>query len=171
MIFLCVKKMKVIPRHKWNILDYIGSVLPPLSALQKEMIRKQLEERYCPECGEYIYNPFRRRKIQHFHHLQKKHKFVPLLQKRVLIHPHNQLVEWTRHFPKVMKLMTLERDIFFYKNFKPQFIHRIPAVRMWTIDEWNTLHPTIYIWKEDCIQRIQYTKDMDCLFTPDLIIV
>lgn len=163
--------MKVIPRYQWKILQYIGCAFPQLSALQKEMIRKQLEERYCPECGEYIYNPFRRRKIRHFHHLRKKHRFVPLLEKRILIHPHNQLVEWTRHFPKVMKLLILERDVFFYKSFKPQFIHRIPAVRMWTIDEWNTLHPTIYIWKHDCIQRIQYTKHIDCLFTPDLIIV
>ena len=162
---------EVKPIHKWHILQYIGCALPQLSSLQKEMIRKQLQDRYCPECGEYIYNPFRRRKIRHLHHLQKKKKFVPLLQKRVFIYPHNQLVEWTRHFPNVMKLLISEKDLFFYKSFKPQFIHRIPAVRMWTIDEWNTLHPTIYIWKHDCIQRIQYTKHIDCLFTPDLMII
>lgn len=163
--------MKIISRHKWDIVGYVGSALPKLSTLQKEMLRKQLEERYCPTCGEYIYNPFRKRKIRHYHHLRRKHKFVPILQQRVHVHPRHQLVEWTRQFPHVMRLLISEKDLLFYRNVKPYFIHRIPVVRMWTIDEWNSLYPTIPIWKDDCVQRVQSIRHLDYLYTPDLMIV
>lgn len=161
----------MISRHKWNILQYVGSAIPEMTALQKQMIRKQLEERYCPQCGEYIYNPFRRRKIRHFHHLRKKHKFTPLLQERIHIHCHHQLVEWKRRFPHVMRLLIVEKDLFFYKNMKPYFVHRIPALRMWTVEEWNTLHPTIYIWKDAGIQQLVSLRLTNLMYTPDLMIV
>lgn len=162
----------MIPRHKWNIIKYIGCAVPKLSALQKVIIRKQLNERYCPECGEYIYNPFSRRKIRHYHHLRVKHKFTPLAQERLRIYPSNQLVEWTRRSPHVMKLMLSQEDLVFCRGLKPRFIHRIPAVRMWTIDEWNILHPSVHIWKHDCLQRIKNLDGhVDLLWAPDLLVL
>ena len=165
------KHMRVMPRHKWEILQYLGCALPKLSALQKGMIREQLDRRYCSHCGEYIYNPFRRRNIRHFHHLHRKHRFVPLLQQRVFIHAHTQLVEWTRRFPHVMRLLISETDLSFYRGFQPQYVHRLCAVRMWTVDEWNTLYPTLPIGREDCLQRIKRTDHIDCLYTPDLVLI
>lgn len=164
--------MNIANRHKWNILKFIGCKLPALSTLQKEIIRKQLDERYCSICGEYIYNPFRKRKIKHYHSIHNE-KFTPLVQKRLLIHPHTQLVEWTRYFPNVMKLIVSDADLFFYNNLKPVFIHRIPSVRMWTIEEWNDLYPSsFYIWKQDFVQRINSSrlKKIDFLWTPDLVL-
>lgn len=163
--------MEIIPRHKYNVLQYLGSAYPKLSIFQKEIIRKQLDERYCSFCGEYIYNPYRRRRIRHYHHLRKKAKFVPLIRQRLSIHPRNQLVEWTRRFPNVMRLLTSEKQLLYYQGCKPHFVHRIPAVHMWTIDEWNLLYPTIFIWKHDGSQRIGYTNYLDYLFTPDLVVV
>jgi len=165
--------MNVINYHRWNILKFVGCALPTLSTLQKEIIRKQLNERYCPTCGEYIYNPFRKRKIKHYHSL-RNHKFTYIIQKRLLIHPHNQLVEWTRHFPNVMKLIVADADLFFYNDSKPRFVHRIQSVRMWTIDEWNNLYPSsFYIWKNDLLQRINTDrlKGVDFLWVPDLVVV
>lgn len=161
--------MKIVPHHRWKVIRYIGCALPVLSAFQHEIIRKQLDERYCPHCGEYIYNPFRRRKIRHYHHLKKKHQFVPLVEQRLVIHPQHFLVEWRRRFPDVMKLILTEKEMFFYNHIKPQFIHRIPALRMWTIDEWNTLNPTLYIWKTDGLTKIKLTPDHEILYTPDLV--
>lgn len=67
-----------------------------------------------------------------------------------------------------MRLLLSENDMVFCP---PQFIHRIPAVRMWTMDEWNHLYPTLPIWKEDCSQRIKDTYPVDCLYTPDLLVL
>lgn len=160
------------PRHKWNIIKYVGCALPNLSAFQKSIIRKQLNERYCPECGEYIYNPFNKRKIRHYHHLRTKHKFNAIAHERLRIYPHNQLVEWTRRSPFVMKLITSEEELVFYRGAKPRFVHRIPSLRMWTIDEWNILHPSIYIWKDECFQRLSDKNNgVDFLWTPDLVLL
>lgn len=155
-------------RHKWMVLDYIGGALPPLTLLQKTIIRKQLDERYCPQCGEYIYNPYRKRNIRHYHHLHTKLKFEHLFNERILVHPQSKLVEWRRKFPNVMKLIISEKDLYFYNIIKPQFIHRIPALKMWTIEEWNITYPTISIEKEDGLTRFYY-KGHNTLFTPDLI--
>lgn len=159
----------ITPRHKWNIIRYLGCPSPMLSAFQKKMLRKQLDERYCPRCGEYIYNPFNKRKIRHYHNPRLKHKFLPLLQERLLVHPRNQLVEWTRKFPHVMRLIISEDELLSYKNTRPQFIHRTPSARMWTIEEWNLLYPDVYIWKDDCIQRIRHPTHLDVLWLPDLV--
>jgi len=158
--------------NKWNIIKFVGCPLPTLSTFQKEIIRKQLNERYCSTCGEYIYNPFRKRKIKHYHLLRNHHKFTPLIQKRLLIHPRHQLVEWTRHFPNVMKLIVSGADLYFYNKYKPQFVRRIPSVRMWSIEEWNNLCPSsFYIWKDDFLQRINTDrlKSVDYLWVPDLV--
>ena len=162
--------MNMIQRHKWNIVRYFGCALPVLTTFQKEIVRKQLEERYCPKCGEYIYNPFRQRKIRHYHHALPRYRFNTLPQKRLLIHARHQLVEWTRHFPRVMRLIISEDDLFFYRGIKPHFVHRIPSLRMWTIDEWNTLHPDIPIFKYDCLRRIQHPINLDVLWSPDLVL-
>lgn len=163
-------QQKLFTRHKWNILRYIGTALPRLTALQKELIRNQLNTRYCPECGEYIYNPFKRRRIRHYHRLLRLNKYQRISQQRITIHPNHQLVEWTRRNPLVLKLMINDDDICFYNNMKPRFIHRIPAVRMWTIDEWNILYPNHYIWKTDCLKRLGTLTGTDPLWTPDLVV-
>ena len=160
--------MNVLPTHKWDILRYVGCALPQLTAIQKRILREQLDQRYCPVCGEYMYNPYRLRSIRHYHHLIRKHRFIPLFQKRILIHVHNQLVEWTRRFPQVMRLLISEKNLAFSP---PQFVHRIPAVRMWTIDEWNLLYPILPIWKDGCSKRLNGPHPVDCLYTPNLLVV
>lgn len=164
----------LITRHKWMILDYIGCCLPVLTNLQKAIIRQQLEERYCPHCGEYIYNPYKRRTIKHYHHsIYKKLKGKHLFYERMVVHPQSQLVEWTRRFPHVMRLVISERDYFFYNVMKPQFIHRIPALRMWTIGEWNLLYPEIPIKKDDVYKSITHSTkgdNLDYLYTPHLVL-
>lgn len=161
---------RILPRHKWNILRYVGCALPPLTGIQREIIRNQLSTRYCPECGEYIYNPFKRRRIRHYHRLLRVNKYQNISHQRIIIHPNHQLVEWTRRNPSVMKLLINDDDIYFYNNMKPCFIHRIPAVRMWTIDEWNTLYPNYAISKTDCLKRLGLLCGTDPLWTPDVVI-
>lgn len=158
-------------RNKWNIVRYIGPVLPKLSGLQNCIIRKQLTERYCHLCGEYIYNPYHNRQVKHYHHLKYHYKYTPLFEKRVLIHPQSQLVEWTRRFHKVLRLLITESDIIFYKGMKPQFTRRIPSIRMWTINEWNDIHPNIRIFKTDGMTKFtkqSYHNDIDTFWIPDL---
>lgn len=72
-----------------------------------------------------------------------------------------------------MRLILSEKDLFFYNDtIKPQFIHRIPAVRMWTIDEWNILHPHVHIKKEDNYKRLAHSPNnkLDLLYTPELVV-
>lgn len=160
----------IIPRHKWNILQYMQGALPNLSCLQKKLIRKQLNERYCATCGEYIYNPFKRRKIRHYHYHQGyKYKYIPIICERLVLYPSTQLVEWTRRFPNVMKLAISEKDIYFYDTIKPRYTHRIPAMRLWTMEEWNLIHPDIQLRPEDGMKRIDRTT-CDPMFTPGLAI-
>lgn len=166
---------KLVTRHKWMVLDYIGCAVPPLTSLQKSMIRKQLEERYCPHCGEYIYNPYKKRKIKHYHHslYKKVESWKHPFYQRIAIYPQCQFVEWQRRFPHVMRLMISDRDLFFYHAIKPQFIHRIPAVRMWSIDEWNLLYPHLPIKKDDGYKRLCSTSfpiSLDFFYTPNLAV-
>ena len=154
-------------RHKWEIIAYTGSPLPALTALQKSMLRKQLDDRYCCRCGEYIYNPYRRRKIRHYHFDNKRS--VPLIYKRIVVHPRIGFVEWVRRFPRVMRLIVSPDDMAFF-NAKPIFVRRIPAVRMWTIDEWNTLYPGLVIPNEDGLKTIRHRKWVDMIQTPDLLV-
>lgn len=161
----------IIPRHKWNILGYIGSPFHNLTALQKNVLRKQLNEKYCHCCGEYIYNPYRKRKIRHYHHHRYTVRYKPILYERILIYPQTQLVEWTRRFPHVMRLVLSEKDMFFYNNFRSRFVHRIPSLRMWTIDEWNTIYPDAEIDADDCLKKlINHRTTMDIMHTPSLVL-
>lgn len=163
--------METIPRHKWNIIRYMGCPLPDLTSLQKSFIRKQLNDRYCPICGEYIYNPFQRRKIRHYHYRQGyKFKYIPILCERLVMYPSVQLVEWTRRFPNVMRLIISEKDMYFYNTVKPRYTHRIPAMRLWTMEEWNLMHPEVPLRPEDGLKRIVSTTKCDPMFTPGLAI-
>lgn len=162
--------MDVIPRHKWEILRYMGPPLPVLTALQKGVLRKQLEEKYCHRCGEYIYNPYRRRKIRHYHHRLSKARCQPLLKERLLLHTQSRLVEWTRRFHNVMRLVITPQDMDFYKTRMPRFLHRIPALRMWTMEEWNLLHPDIPVRVEDGLRRLVHNPPVDLLHTPNLVL-
>lgn len=166
-----MKEMDILPRHKWEIIRFMGCPFPKLACFQKEIIRKQLEERYCSRCGEYIYNPYAKRKIRHYH-TYRKYKYTPLFMKRIKIHPKTQLVEWTRHFPHVMRLLHSSADIVFYGATKPRFSQRIPSLRMWSIDEWNLTYPTMSIWKEDALLGYSArNRVVDVLMTPNLLIV
>lgn len=160
----------MIPRRKWNILQYIGCPLPVLTAFQKTIIRQQLDQRYCPECGEYIYNPYRKRKIVHHHSRRRKFNYEPLMKQRILIHSKIQIVEWRRRFPRVMRLITSERDMMFYNNMKPHFIRRIPALRVWSVDEWNIDYPEFFIYKEDRFITLMCSPPKDVLQTPHLLL-
>lgn len=154
-------------RHKWEVIAYTGSPWPVLSGLEKSIIRKQLDERYCPRCGEYIYNPYRGRKVRHYHFHGKRP--VPLLYKRVVVHPRVGFVEWARRFPRVMRLVVSPRDMTYF-NSKPIFVRRIPALRMWTIDEWNATYPDLAIPDEDGLKTIRKREWVDMLHTPDLAV-
>lgn len=154
-------------RQKWEVVAYTGSPWPVLSALQKTIIRKQLDERYCARCGEYIYNPYRGRKVRHYHFHSKKPE--PLLYKRVVVHPRMGFVEWQRRFPRVMRLVVSPHDLTYHHG-KPIFVRRIPALRMWTVDEWNTSYPGIAVPNEDGLKTIKKREWVDMLHTPDLAV-
>lgn len=154
-------------RDKWEVVAYTGPPLPVLTGLQKSIVRKQLDERYCHRCGEYIYNPYRRRRVRHYHFHGKRP--VPLLYKRVVVHPRIGFVEWVRRFPNVMRLMVSPEDMSFF-NARPVFVRRIPALRMWTIDEWNACHPALAIPNEDGLKTIRKREWVDMLHTPDLAV-
>lgn len=160
----------LVPRHKWEILSFIGSPFPILTAIQKEVLRKQLDQKYCRRCGEYIYNPYRKRKLRHYHHMGYTIRSKPLLQERLLIHPRSHLVEWRRRFPNVMRLIISESDMFFYNILRPKFVHRIPSLRMWTIDEWNISYPNIMIQEDAGMKRLVNLPMMDTLYTPTLVL-
>lgn len=160
-------QINILPRHIWDVIRFMGCPWPKLCGFQKEVIRKQLDERYCSRCGEYMYNPFTKRKIRHYHHPRK---YINLLTRRLRIHPRTHLVEWTRHFPRVMRIIHSSTDIFFYGAVKPRFSKRIPSLRMWSIDEWNVMYPKLYIQEEEGLLRYSKPKGgMDILLTPDLI--
>lgn len=161
----------IIPRHKWNILRCLGCFLPRLTCIQRTFIRKQLKERYCATCGEYIYNPFKRRKIRHYHYHQGyKYKYIPILCERLVLYPSIQLVEWTRRFPNVMRLIISEKDMYFYNTMKPRYTHRIPAMRLWSMEEWNLMHPDIPLRADTGMKRIVQSPTHDPMFTPGLVI-
>lgn len=164
--------MDVISRHKWKIIRYIGSPIPVLSSLQKTTIHKQLDKKYCHQCGEYIYNPYRKRKIRHYHNYHRcSHHYKPLMSERIVIHNRSHLVEWTRRFPNVMRLIISTEDIVFYNNIPQYFVHRIPALRMWTIEEWNMNYPEIRIQTEDGLRRLlPHNFPSDPMFIPSLVL-
>jgi len=121
-----------------NLIQYLGKLqLHPLMS----MIRMHLDRNYCDVCGEYIYNPFFDRRIRHFHSRRYRQRHIPLLQQRLRIYNNHMMVEFERRFPRVMTLPLEEdedEDILFLRR-----AARIPALQLWTLEEWNLLYPSM----------------------------
>jgi hypothetical protein len=122
-----------------NMIQYLGTLqLHPLMS----MIRAHLDRNYCDVCGEYIYNPFFDRRIRHFHSKRYRKRYIPLLQQRLRFYNHHMMVEFERRFPRVMRL-PLEEDEEDEDTPLFQRAARIPALQLWTLEEWNLLYPSL----------------------------
>ena len=125
-----------------KVMSFIGySLLFPEN--WKEF-RKHLNQRYCNICGEYI---FCSREIHTHHHPFYKNEFQPLLLKRIKIHRSMSLVELQRTNPKVY-YFPKKNELY------PRCSNRIPALFLWTIDEWNQQYPDLTIRKDENYQKL-----------------
>jgi len=130
------------------------------------LLRRHLEMHYCSRCGEYIYFPHHRNPVQHVHYSkQKKLRYIPLLLKRVLIHRNHNMVEWERHFPKVLsfQLRMESKKVCFWRN------RKIPASMIWSLPEWNFFYPEHTIDPSSFLLKrlLQYPPDKDPLWVPN----
>jgi len=136
-----------------------------MSITLRRHIRRHLCENYCSQCGEYIYNPFTRRKIRHYH-AKKFQKYNSLCIQRLRIYPKLYMVEWERRFPNVMRLMLTKEELML--GITKVRARRIQSCRIWTIDEWNTYNPSLTISYSYGMRRLPPNDICDILFVPDL---
>lgn len=159
---------ELLVTSRWRVLSFLGNGLPDIPYWLSFHIRNHLHEHYCHQCGEYIYNPHPNRRVRHYHYSYRE-RFNYLMYERVHVHHKSQLMEWTRHFPRVLRLI-LTRDEIEYGMIKVRS-NRMLAYRLWSIDEWNMFYP-LYSVKNDGMVRLSPERSIlltNVLFTPDLI--
>jgi len=71
--------------------------------------------------------------MRHIHITKYRTRYIPLANQRLHFHHRLGLIEWERRFPRVMRMPTTIKDA--------GRSHRIPALRLWTLIEWNMLYP------------------------------
>ena len=141
-------------RTRTRLVGFLGSMDIILDAPMKK-IRKHLDRHYCRVCGEYMFPLFRDRDMRHIHILKYRTRYIPLANQRLNFHHRLGLVEWERRFPRVMRLPTV--------NTEAGRSHRIPALRLWTLIEWNMLYPHL---------RNKYSKriaTISSVFIPNML--
>lgn len=159
---------KMVFRHR--LMSMLGSKFPPIPSWLFGHIRRHLDEHYCQRCGEYIYNPYTRRKIRHYHSSQYQQRYHPILYKRLVIRPQSHMVEWTRHFPHVLRLVLSKDEI--RVGLCKILSKRIMAYRLWSVEEWNLFYPSLNVGEAGLVCLSETTtkskKDQDVLFVPDI---
>ena len=149
-----------------KILSFVGKG----TFLPKEKdwshIRPHLEKHYCKTCGNYQFFSFTQRDVKQHNHTFYKNKFLPILQQRLKIHRNLCLIELERYFSRVCYL-PMEKN-----NYSPLPSKRIPALSLWTIDEWNLVFPEMFIRREDNYNRLVDTPSFlgeNPLFIPNYV--
>lgn len=125
-------------------------------------IRDHIYHRYCRNCGEYLYSPCIDRPVHQHKHMFYKKKFVPKLMERIKIHHMIGLVELER-WKNVRVLRFPDK---YGRALKST---RIPALGLWSIDEWNQQYPQLRILREKNNTRITDIPELlvqDPLFFP-----
>lgn len=149
---------------KFRIIPYLD--IPRLIYKDYEMIRKHLDTRYCPQCGEYMFVPHHVERIVCHHHSWYKKRFTPLVFTRVRVYHALEVVVWERKNPRVYRFIisSKEKACGVYWRYG----RRIQSRYQWTITEWNILYPHLFvssIEKQTCLSP----REIDnILFVPDL---
>lgn len=102
------------------------------------LIQEHIYHRYCRICGEYLYSPCIDRPVHQHNHIFYKKTFLPKLIERIKIHQKIGWVELQRS--KNTKVLRFPD-----KHGRALKSRRIPALALWTIDEWNQKFPELKI--------------------------
>lgn len=153
---------KMIMRRR--TLSLLGGALPVIPLWLMQHVRNHLDQHYCSTCGEYIYNPYVRRKIRHYHAIKYRQRYNPILNQRLLIRPQSRMIEWTRRFPHVLRLVLSMKQI--SSGHTKILPRRTMSCRLWTIQEWNLFYPSLLVRETGLLHLDKH--DPDILFVPDI---
>lgn len=157
MIIAILKMPTTHPMHrmKRRLYDMMGGC----RAVQDDRwprIRAHLDRHYCARCGEYMFCSDPERTIRHGHHgRRRRYKIQSMLMTRILFHHDLGVVEWERRFPRVGRLPHATGRA-----------ARIPALRLWTREEWDLSYPMMTCKKNEFFTRLRETS-LDPMFVPE----